>query len=70
MKIRYLIAPAERMRKELGVTPGEFSRKLDYDERAYEFALERGHLTPRMMREVSVRFKVPMSDFKRIGDGQ
>ena len=66
MKIRYDITPAERVRVILGITPREFSHRLGYAERAYEFAHQRGYLTYRMVREISLRFKVPLSDFKRL----
>ena len=69
MKIRYDIAPAEVIRKEKSLTPQQFSRRIGYDGRSYEFAIERGYLSYRMMRDVCARFKVPLSTFKRIEDG-
>lgn len=67
--MKYLLTPAEELRKGLGLSPEEFSIRIQYSYNAYPAAIERGYITRRMAREISLRFGIPMSRFKG-GDGE
>ena len=67
--MKYLLTPAEELRKSLSLTPEEFSVRIQYSYNAYPAAMERGYITRRMAREISLRFGIPMSRFKG-GDGE
>lgn len=67
--MRYSIAPAEEVRKRLGLSAEEFSIRIEYNFASYPAAMERGYITRRMAREISLRFGIPMSRFKG-GDGE
>jgi hypothetical protein len=58
--MRYSIREAERIRKEKELSPEQFSVVLGYSPRAYPSALNLERLTPRMAREVSMRFQIPL----------
>ena len=62
--MKYLLSPAEDLRKSLSLTPEEFSIRIQYSYNAYPAAIERGYMTRRMAREISLRFGIPMARFK------
>ena len=62
--MKYLLTPAEELRKSLNLSPEEFSIRIQYSYNAYPAAMERGYITRRMAREISLRFGIPMSRFK------
>lgn len=64
--MKYSVAPAERIRQDLKLNPRQFSVRIDYDPQAYPLAVERGYLTQRMAKEISRRWKIPLSDFEVI----
>jgi len=61
---RFPIRHAEDLRKSLSLTPEEFSIRIQYSYNAYPAAIERGYMTRRMAREISLRFGIPMARFK------
>lgn len=67
--MRYSLVPAEEIRKRLGLTPDEFSVRLEYNWATYPAAVKRGYITRRMALEISRRFGIPMGRFKE-GDGE
>jgi hypothetical protein len=58
--MRYSIREAERIRKDKDLTPEQFSVVLGYSPRAYPAALNLERLTPRMAKEIAVRFQIPL----------
>jgi len=62
--MKYLLSPAEDLRKSRNLTPEEFSILIQYSYNAYPAAIERGYMTRRMAREISLRFGIPMARFK------
>ena len=54
------IEEAERIRKEHNLSLEQFSLKLGYTSSAYAQAIRRGKLARFMVREIALRFKVPM----------
>ena len=66
------VQQAERIRKELGIGPDEFSILLGYSATAYRMAIRRGKISRWMMREVDrvgMQRRFPVSRFKG-GDGE
>lgn len=59
----YSLRPAEEIRKRLDLTPEQFSVHLRYSPVAYRYALKVGHLSWRMARVISDRFKIPFAQF-------
>ena len=68
--MRYSLSRAEALRKELKLSPEEFSIRLQYNFASYPAAVERGYLTRRMAREICMRFGIPMSEFEKDGGNQ
>ena len=66
--MRYSLVPAEKVRKELGLTPEDFSVRLQYSFASYPAALARGYLTRRMAREIASRYRIPLRQFLPYGD--
>ena len=63
MRHRYRLDIAERIRTEKGMDPEAFSAALNMTHNTYPIALQRGWLTRRQMREISLRFKVAVKEF-------
>ena len=66
--MRYLLKPAEDIRKKLGLTPEEFSAELRMSHATYRAAIKRDYLTEYMAWKISTRFKIPMRHF--VGGGK
>ena len=62
--MKYLLSPAEDLRKSLSPTPEVFSIRIKNSNTASPAAIERGYMTRRMAREISLRFGIPMARFK------
>lgn len=61
---RFSLEPAEKIRKQLNLSPEDFSIRIQFNYASYPAALKRGWLTRRMVREISYRFKIPVKDFQ------
>ncbi len=67
--MRYSLARAETIRKDLELTPEQFSIRIGYSSPAYRLAMNRGWLTKHMAAEIGRRWKIPLSLFKENNDG-
>jgi hypothetical protein len=63
--MRYSLSPAEHIRQRLRVTEEQFSVMIGYSPRAYPIAVARGCLTPRMARDIAVRYKLRFAEMEQ-----